>query len=116
MIIAFSSGSEKYSLVSRYSWCVLSTRNAGTPGLSQLIECWASAASSTGGAPPAETKKRSSWSATRSRKGKKTSLRLPSASEYQTLLREPGAAPNAILRPGPHIGGAPGPPGASIGG
>ena len=66
-------------------------------------------------APAAEAKKRSSWRATQSRAGKKTSLRLPSASVYQTLLRGPGAAPNAILRPGPHIGGAPGPPGASIG-
>src|SRR5260370_34769715 len=47
--------------------------------------------------------------------GKKTSLRLPSTSVYQSLLLGPGAAPNAILRPGPHIGGAPGPPGASIG-
>src|SRR5205823_14738001 len=112
---AFSSGSEKNSLVSLYSWCVVSTRKAGTPGASQLIACSPSAESSTGGAPPAEAKKRSSCSATRSRKGKKTSLSVPSASVYQTLLLGPGAAPNAILRPGPHIGGAPGPPGASIG-
>src|SRR6266576_3277006 len=115
MSTAFSSGSEKNSLVSRYSWCVESTRKAGTPGLIQLIECRPSAASSTGGAPLADTKKRSSCRATRSRYGKNTSLRLPPAIVYQTLLLEPGAAPNAILRPGPHIGGAPGPPGASIG-
>src|SRR5207245_306370 len=77
--------------------------------------CCPSAESSTGGAPPAEAKKRSSCNATWSRNGKKTSLSVPSASVYQSLLLDPGAAPNAILRPGPHIGGAPGPPGASIG-
>src|SRR5712692_4630518 len=71
---------------------------------------WPSPESSTGGAPAAEAKNRSSCRATRSMVGKKTSLRAPSASVYQSLLLGPGAAPNAILRPGPHIGGAPGPP------
>src|SRR5438105_15520955 len=46
--------------------------------------------------------------------GWKTSLSAPSTRVNQTRLSRVGAVPNPCLRPGPQVGGAPGPPGACM--
>src|SRR5207302_2612270 len=111
---ALRSGSTTKLRLRWYSSWELKTEKAGTPGRSQRRLWSASAASSTGGAPGAATRKRSSWRVGWRRLGKKTSLRLPRARVNQTLLSRPGADPNACFNPGPQDGGAPGLPGASM--